>query len=150
VKQHAPSVYNSAKSAWKALVQTIGGIDAVAACTRANRAMASEYGSPHSQRFVPVDVLLDAEAVAEMPLVTAALARAQGYELVVVVPRDCTELAVDLARIGRDTSDLFGRAVGVLAGEKLDAATAQAMLADLDDLIDVARLTRDAVRRRSA
>jgi len=132
--QLAPHVYAATKTAWKLLVSHLGGGEAVAACTRATRSMVSDYGNVHSERFVPVDVLLDAETVAGEPLVTAALARAQGYELIPVTPTSETDLAIKMARLGSDVSDLFAQIAAHLAGAALSPAQRAKALADLADL----------------
>lgn len=132
--QHAPQVYAATKTAWKLLVGRLGGTEAVASCTRATRSMASDYGNIQSERFVPVDVLLDAEAVAGEPLVTAALARAQGYELIPVSPVSDCDLAIELARMGADNADLFAQVSAHLAGAPLTPAQLGKALADLNDL----------------
>jgi hypothetical protein len=122
------------KTGWKLLVRDLGGVDAVAAATRATRSLASEYGNVHSERFVPVDVVLEAEVIGGSPHVTAALARAQGFELLPVVVRLDGTLAKELARIGRDIGDLFTRAANALGGGEISEADRAGMVRDLDDL----------------
>jgi hypothetical protein len=136
-QQHAPQVYAGVKTAWKLLVQRLGGGEAAASCTRATRSMASDYGNIHSDRFVPVDVLLDAESVAGEPLVTAALARAQGYELVPITPVSEAILAVEVARLGADVADLFAQIASHLAGAPLSDVQRARALADLSDVKQV-------------
>lgn len=103
------------KTASRLLVSDLGGVDAFSSCTRATRSMASEYGNPASDRFIPVDVLLDAETIAGTPHVTATLARLLGYALIPVEPRAAGDLSVALAEIGRDVAALFATAALALA-----------------------------------
>lgn len=133
---HSPAVANSVKTAWKLLVQRLGGVDATAACTRAQRSRVSEYGTIGTDRWAPVDVILDAETIAGVPMVTAALARAQGYDLVPVVPHGDGELPVHLARIGATAGDMFRAAAEALADGVLTEA----------ERIEVAARMADAAR----
>jgi hypothetical protein len=132
--QLAPHVYAGVKTAWKLLVNSIGGGEAVASCTRATRSMVSDYGNIQSDRFVPVDVLLDAETIAGAPLVTAVLARAQGYELICVTPVADGELALEVARLGADVADVFAQVSRHLAGAPLSAIARAKAISDLADL----------------
>jgi hypothetical protein len=133
-QQHAPHVYAGVKTAWKLVVSRLGSLDAVAACTRISRSGASDYGNIHSDRFVPVDVLLDAETVAGDPLVTAALARAQGYELIPVSPIAESDLAIEMARLGADVADLFAQICEHLSGAPLSEQQRAKAIADLAEV----------------
>ncbi len=131
----ASEQYNSVKTAFKLLVQQLGGIDAAASCTRVGRSQISEYGLTASDKTVPADVIMDLEAIAGVPMVTAALARAQGYGLVMIEPKRARgELAVLLARIGQDAGELFATAASALAHKRPTPAERQALLRELDDL----------------
>jgi hypothetical protein len=147
-QQLAPHVYTGVKTAWKLLVGHIGGVAAVASCTRATPSMASDYGNIHSERFVPVDVLLDAEFVAGEPLVTAALARAQGYDLVPVVRVSESDLAIEVARLGADVADLFAQVSQHLGGAPLSQMQRAKALADLSDVKQVV-IRAEAILGRS-
>lgn len=130
--QFAPETYNAVKTAWKLLVGLLGGVDAASAAVDRAKSRISEYGTPHTDRFVPVDLVLDAERLAGEPLVTAALARAQGYALLPVQPRATGELAVVLAELGRDVSKLFGDAALALHHSEPTPAEREALARDLD------------------
>lgn len=149
-QQHAPHVYASVKTAWKLLVGRLGGVEAVTSCTRAARSLASDYGNVHSDRYVPVDVLLDAETVAGEPLVTAALARAQGYELIPVSPMSETDLAIEVARLGADVADLFAQISAHLSGAPLSDPQRAKALADLVDVKLVVLRAEAILGRREA
>jgi hypothetical protein len=135
------TVYNSLKSAFKAVIDDVGGLEALASSTRVNKSILHDYANRFSAKFVPVDVLLDAEMLGQAPHVTAALARCQGYELVPVQSRSADKLSVELVRIGRDTADLFSNATKLLAGGTVSASERAAMIVDLDDLARAARET---------
>ncbi|MDE1904987.1 MAG: hypothetical protein KGH75_00870 [Rhodospirillales bacterium] len=128
----------SLKSAFRVLVRAVGGVDAAAACSRAGRSLISEYQTFESERFPPVDVVLDIEEIAGSPEVTAAMARALGFRLVPAEPRAEGELCAALARIGRDCGEIFAAAAHVLSGGGVSAAERAELVRDLDDLQRVA------------
>ena len=113
-------------------MQDLGGVFATEACTRATRSLASDYGNVASERFAPADIVLDAETVAGTPYVTAALARAQGYELVPVVAQDDGELALLVARLGRDTATVFADSVTAIQSGTLADGQRELLMAELD------------------
>lgn len=122
------------KSATRLLLSDVGGLDASAAATRVQRSQLSDYTARHLEKFLPVDIALDLERAADTPHVTAALARAQGYQLVRIDGRHPHALARELARIGADTARLLALAADALAGSPLADTTRAEMIADLDDL----------------
>lgn len=137
-RPHAAEAYFGVKAATRRLVTALGGIDAMAACTRATRTLASEYQSAHSERWIPADVILDGEMIAGEPLVTAALARAAGCALVPVALRGRGDLAVKLAEIGRDVATMFATSATVLAHGRPTAVVRSALIAELDEVARVA------------
>lgn len=115
-RQHPAAAYNLLKTGWKRVVLDLGGVEAAAACSRTTRSLASDFGNVNNlDRFVPVDVVLDAESLGGRPLVTEALALLQGYALVPIEARDAGDLAVKLAEIGRDVAALFATASAALS-----------------------------------
>lgn len=133
-RHHSAASYNALKTAWKRLVHALGGVDATAACTRGHRGHISEWGAVHSERFPPLDVILDAEAIAGEPFVTDALATAMGYRLVQVTPRSEGEVAIVLARVGKEAGDVFAAAAMALADGKIDDAEREALVRELREL----------------
>ncbi len=128
------SKYDELRAALKRDIEALGGLEAAAACTRVGRSQLSDYTVPGSDKFVPADVVLDIESVGGNPRVTSGLARALGFELVPVLPRDGSELADELVRIGRDVADLLTHAAHGLKGNKLLEMDRVAMIQALDDL----------------
>lgn len=122
------------KTAWRMLVPAVGGVDAMAACTRATRSMVSEYGSRSSERFPPADVILDAEIIAEAPLVTAALAEAQGYALVRREAMPAARVASLLASVGQESGQVFAAAAAALADGKITEGESATLLRELGEL----------------
>lgn len=141
-RAHAAELYNGLKTAWKQLVGDIGGIDAVAACTRTTRSLAGDFGSLNADRFAPIDVVLDAEAIAGRPHVTAALARAQGYMLLPLAPRHAGDLSRVLAELSSDVGRTFADAVAALAHPALSPDERATLIRDLDEVARVAAEAR--------
>lgn len=61
------------------------GLTAFAPLSRVQVSELSKYGSQNDERSIPIDVLFDAETVAQNPMVTRLLADMHGYRL---VPKD--------------------------------------------------------------
>lgn len=77
-----PRDYAALKTAFRRLVDKIGGVEAAASYCRVHFSKIAEYYSPnHPLRFVPADVIADLEAAAEEPIVTRELARIAGYTM---------------------------------------------------------------------
>ena len=131
-RQHAPSTYNTLKTAVKRLVLDVGGVDAAASCTRGTRSLFSDYGNITSDRHLPADAILDLETIGGVPHVTEALASAQGYRLVRVDPRPRDEVAAALARIGQSMGVLFSNAAAALADGVLTPVEAAGLSRDLE------------------
>lgn len=137
-RQHAAQGYAGLKTGTRLLLRDLGGIDAAAACSRVGRSLWSDYARPHSDRFIPVDVVIDAEAIAGTPHVTAAMARAQGYELVPLLARPRGELGDALARISTGVGALFATVAAAFSDGALTAAERDALARDLDAVVRLA------------
>lgn len=144
-RQHAPSVYNAVRTAVKRLIGALGGLDATAACVRVGRSQLSQYGDVNSDRHIPVDVVLDAEALAGEPFVTAALAYAQGYRLTPIDPQKSGDVRLAALRVGRDVSQLFVDMTAALADDHLNDVERGVLATDLDAVIRVATQMRQLV-----
>ncbi|MDE1907145.1 MAG: hypothetical protein KGH75_11925 [Rhodospirillales bacterium] len=130
---------NSIKTAWKMLVHDLGGVDATAAACGISRSLVSNYGNRNSDYYPPAQTIIAAESVASEPLVTAALARAQGRELVLVeAPRGRGELASLFAALSKDVGELFATAAHALTHDKLTPKERADLLRELDDMRRIA------------
>lgn len=131
------------KTAWKLLVDAMGGVEAASAACGISRSLVSEYGSRNSERYPPAHTIIAAEKVAEQPLVTAALARAQGYELLLVdAPRGASALADIVSETGRDVGELFATAAHAL---RHDRPTKQELADLLREFGDMHRVAGEAL-----
>ena len=145
-RQHAAQGYAGLKTGTRLLLRDLGGIDAAASCSRVGRSLWSDYASPHSDRFIPVDVVIDAEAIAGTPHVTAAMARALGYELVPLLARPRGELGDALARISTGVGALFATVAAAFSDGALSAAERDALARDLDAVVRLAGEARCLLR----
>ena len=84
VRHLGAAAHNALCFAWKRLVGHLGlgGGEVMAAHLGRAKSHISEFGLPHAGRSPSVATVLEAEAFAGEPFVTAALAAAQGYRLV--------------------------------------------------------------------
>jgi hypothetical protein len=127
------------KTAWKLLVETLGGVEATSAACGIARSLVSEYGNRNGDRYPPAHTIIAAEKVAGEPLVTAALARAQGYELMLVeAPRHASALADVVAETGRDVGELFATAAHALKKQRPTKREMADLLREFGDMHRVA------------
>lgn len=132
----------SLKTALSVLIQQLGGLDAAVTCTRVRRSTLSEYTAPHLDKFAPVDVVLDLERIAQEPLLTAALARLQGFELLPVLAGERGEVAGALQKVASDTGILMADTIAALR----EGVVARKDRARIDE--DLERLVRHAQAAR--
>jgi hypothetical protein len=127
--------YAALRTAVRHLVQELGGIDAASTVCRVGRSQISDYQTPHGDKFMPLDVVMQLEASLGQPVVTTALALAAGCTLLPLNPlAERSALAALLARIGKDTGELFGTAAQALGHAKPTPAERTMLLAELSDL----------------
>ena len=147
MRHHSSQAYLGLKTATRLIIHDLGGIDAAAAASRVGRSQFSDYTQPGSDRFIPVDVLLDVEALADAPHVTAALARTLGYELTPVMPRDRGQLGEALARLSLEVGELFATASRAFSDGRLTDEEREQMAKDIDDVVRVGNEARALLRR---
>jgi hypothetical protein len=103
------------KTATHALITEVGGLPAAASVCRVSVPRLSEYQSRnHPESLMPIDVVLQLEAVAGAPIVTGALARLQGHTL-------ASPDAAPVPAIGRSVAAL-ARHAGEVGAQYLDAS----------------------------
>lgn len=142
-RRDVPEHHRSLKTLFRALIGRCGGLDAAAACVRVNRSQLANYYDQHTDQFAPVDVVADLEQVAQVPLVTADLARRAGYLLVPLAAEGEGHLAQDMAQLGREMGEVFSAyAEGMANDGRMDAAEAEKVEREL---ADVARIATRAI-----
>lgn len=149
-RHHASQAYAAIKTGTRLVIHDLGGVDAASACSRVGRSQWSDYANPHSDKFVHVDVLIDAEAIAGTPHVTAALARIHGYELIPVTPRDAGALGDALAAMSRGVGALFSTVASAFADGVLTDNERSDLQRELDDVIRLAGEARATLRNSGA
>lgn len=125
------------------LLKRVGGLEAAASATRVGVSKLSEYQSRRMEdRHMPVDVVLDLEAIAGEPLVTAALARAAGYRLVRIEAGETGDVVSPVQAVTRDAGELAAQLMAAIADQEITAdeadglaALAQRMRGSLDDVL---------------
>lgn len=133
---------NAVKTAWKLIVQRLGGVDAAAAACGISRSLISNYGNRNGEYYPPAQTIITAESMAGEPLVTAALARAQGWELVCVdAPRGRGVLAALSAEMSKNIGAFFATMSHALTHPKLTDKERADLLRELDD---ISRVTAEA------
>lgn len=121
---------NALKTAVGVLIKELGGLDAAASCVRVGPTNLSEYQSRNrADRHIPVDVVLDLEAIAQKPIVTAALARALGYRLVRIEAPASADVVAPVMRVSRDAGELAAQLMAALADQTIDATESDALMA---------------------
>ena len=96
------------KTAWRMLVRRMGGVDPAGAVVGAQRSHVSEWGAGTSERYVSVDRVLRAEMDSGEPLLTAALAAAQGYRLERMDAASDASVGPLAARVAQEVGEAFG------------------------------------------
>lgn len=141
------------KTAVRLTLQRLGGLDAAATCCRVGRSNLSDYGSlAHPDRHIPADVILDLETIAGEALITAALARAQGYRLEPVAAQRNGDVVSPTQRLMRAAADLSAQLLDALddqtiSGDERDGLLATAALArQAADAVMSGLQTGDAAR----
>lgn len=140
------------KAATRKLVKLAGGLDAAADQCRVKKSQLDRYGSPHEpEHFIAADVIADLESDVGQPIVTTALAEAQGYTL-----RATDGLAaggaVDPLRMGAELTRELGefQVAALDAGAHVDARELDQLIKEAEDLKIAASKVHDQLCRQRA
>lgn len=145
------SLARQIKTASKALIVACGGGAAAATVCRLGESHLSEAASVHHMdRWLPLDVVVALEGVAEALPVTAALAQMQGWVLVPTEPACGAELPLLLARLGREVGEAFGAAGLALAGGEMDAGQRATLVRELGDVVAAGHAAIAALKQGGA
>lgn len=124
----------SLKTAFRALIQRVGGLDAAATVTRVRASQLAAYYDPHQpQQLMPADVVADLEHVAGEPLVTAQLARLAGHLLLPMAAGPGSE-ARAIAAVFQEAGELGARWASAMEDGRLDDAELEGVQTELADL----------------
>jgi hypothetical protein len=137
---------NGLKTAVKRLIVMLGGLDAAATSTRVQRSNLSEYGAVQlADRHMPIDVVLDLERLAGEPLITEALARAQGFALMPLSVGE-GDIADALARVSVDAGKTLADAMQAIRDGMPESERLQ-LVTDLTELTRAANVALGLLQR---
>jgi hypothetical protein len=139
---------NALKTAFKREISILGGLEAAASCTRVGKSVLSEYGAIQAPAsFPPVDVVLDLERIAGLPLVTECLARSQGFRLLPIELPGEGDVVEALQAVTTDVGQTMADALRACAGGLLDADL-RVLDRDLGELVRAAGMAHALIRGR--
>lgn len=100
---------NAIKTYTRQLIAAVGDLEAAASCCRVSKSVLGEYQDRNNDRYMPVDVALALEQVAQKPILTAALAAAQGYTLARADASPMADVRRSVAALSRHAGELVAR-----------------------------------------
>lgn len=130
-----PREYLALKTAYRTLVEGVGGVDAASAVLAgyAPGRIAEAYSLNRADRMPRLDHVADLEAVAGNPTVTFHLARLAGYTLLPVNPSG-GPVGAAMARIAETAGQVMAEAMRALADGSIDPAERAALRSRLAQL----------------
>lgn len=136
VRHLAAEAHNALCSAWKRLVQHVGGGEVVASYLGKQRSHVSEYGLPHAGRSPSVATVLEAEAFAGEPFITRQLAAAQGYRLVPIedAAGEASALEPLAAKVLAEMGEAFTTLGAAMADKRLTPAERRRLEREFGDV----------------
>lgn len=140
------------KAAVRRAVTLAGGGDSVTYATRVDASSLSRYGSPkaeHEKTHCPIDVALDLDREAGEAVITGAMAKALGFELLPMVPAEVSGVPWEtkLCRLGQVRGEFYGVMGEALADGHLDAAEAGRIDAKIEEEIAQLRKIQARIRK---
>lgn len=150
-RQMSPEDYLALKTAFRLLVQRVGGLVAAETVTRVRVSHLADYYHPQKpDSFPPADVVADLEAVAGQPLVTATLARLSGHHLVAWDPpaEGCEARAV--AAVLKGAGALATTFAEAMEDGRLSATERDALATGLAEIGRATEAALAMLRRRAA
>lgn len=123
-----------------------GGIDPTAALLRLGRAQLGRFHASDDPALPSLGYVPALEAAAGHPRITGALAALHGCALVPLAAEPSAgSLAQHLARIGRESGEVFAEAAAALADQHVTAAESVVLVRQLLELEQAARDARAAL-----
>jgi len=122
IPQHHPRDLVALKTAFRLLIDAVGGLEAAHAVTGYPVSRLSEAASPHhADRWPRLDHVAELEAVAGRPLVTAMLAQLAGCT-VEAAPRQPGSLGAALVGVVQHCGDVVSGAATAMSDGRISAA----------------------------
>lgn len=147
IARNAGESGNDLKLKFKALLKEAGGSRKASQFCRVEHSVLSGYASTSTadaERFPPIDVVRDVEALAQAPIVTEYLAVCAGGVFVEVpeVVAGGVDLLQLLAAQSKESSDLTAAICSALADGKIDSSEGHKAIEEIDQLVRVAMQMR--------
>ena len=149
--------FGTLKQTTHELIERCGGPREAARHTRVSAAALFQYNDDEDERcrdrYVPVDVVQDLEAISDYPLVTEWLASRAGWLLLPSPAQEFleTHLQIDIVEVGEETAQLFRDWADFVGNDGvIDRAEAEALLRDNLKLLRVLLHMRKGLEDRIA
>ena len=127
------------KAATRRTVDMAGGGDAFQHVTRVKAGNLSKYGSNGEEnldKFMPIDVAVEADLEANSPIIVSVMAEMLGYKLVPLAgggeAADCGLALADVLKIANEMGDVIRATTAALADGNVDAAERKEITREID------------------
>lgn len=138
MREISPVEFAALKTASRALVRGVGGIEAAALVCRYQKSAIAEACSPNvADRTLPLDVVADLERCAGQPVVTRVLAGLAGHALL-PLPAPVTAEAAGIARVLARAASVGARFAEAMADGAISPGERQALKDELLAVLDAA------------
>ena len=123
------------KAATRRSVDMAGGGESFSHRTRVRATQLSKYGSTSEpETFMPLDVAVEADLEAGVPIILSAMAELLGYKLVPVSAEPAGELGPnDALRIANEMGDVIRTITEAMADGHVDAADRRTICREIDE-----------------
>ncbi|KAA8387350.1 hypothetical protein FOH24_13835 [Acetobacter tropicalis] len=108
---------------------------------RVGKSQISDYQNRNKPQVVPVDVAIELDRLAQAPLILAAMARAEGYDLIPSNLKAHGYVPRDLAKYAKSTSEVLQVGLDSIADGEVSVAEAHEIL----DQINKSRIISDHI-----
>ncbi len=130
-------VIRDLRTGWRQIVKDMGGVDATAKVAQTTISQVSIYGNPNGDSLPSLATVLAVEMDLGVGFahVTEAMARATGHILVpdrALAPGDLAQL---MAKVGKETGEVFARYALALSDGTVCAEDRLAIIRELEDVI---------------
>lgn len=129
---------NALKTYTRQLIHAVGDLDAAASCCRVGRSSLGNYQDHDSDQCMPIDVALALEQVAGKPILTGAIARAQGYTLTRPDADAAQDIGHTVAAVARHAGEASARFMEAASDGRIDSRERGDLLRHAEQLREAA------------
>lgn len=125
------------KAATHSLITKCKGLTKCAAISRVRRSTIGRYQlAAEHQYFMPIDVVADLERKSNDPIITRALARLSGHDLVRLPPATAKgPISSQLKKVFKESGELLVAGATALEDNKIDASEAPVVLKETEEAL---------------